>query len=73
MAKHVRISLDEEEMLLLIFEGLIDIPRPTGMTNQQAIADIERGDPLLLPGLLRAARNMGQYFVQQVEDGRREQ
>jgi hypothetical protein len=62
---------NERELVVCLFEAMMEIKRPATMTWQQAFAEIENNSPHSFEACRRMARAAMQYFAKQVGEAGR--
>jgi len=69
--QHV-VSLDERELALILFEAMMEVPRPPGMALGDCLDAIEQHDPQMIEELQRMSQAALKYVIRQMKDGKLE-
>ena len=69
--QHV-VSFDERELALILFEAMMEVPRPPGMALADCLDAIEEHDQQLIEELQRMSQAALKYVIGQLKAGRLE-
>ena len=69
--QHV-VCFDERELALVLFEAMMEVPRPPDMALADCLDAIEQHDPQMVEELRRMSHAALTYVVRQLKDGRLE-
>ena len=69
--QHV-VSLDERELALILFEAMMEVPRPPDMALADCLDAIEQHDPQMIEELQRMSQAALKYVIRQMKDGKLE-
>jgi hypothetical protein len=56
------VTFDVADLVVTMFEGLMDLKQPHGQTREEGRAMIEETDPALYESLLRASHHVMEYL-----------
>lgn len=60
-------TFDEKDLQLVLFEALMGLKRPPGISRDEALASIERQNPAVAEGLGRAASATMHWIVERLQ------
>ena len=63
------VALDEAEMAVVVMQALIEAKAPAGLSAQEACAEVEQHNPVLLEDARRVVRALMTYWRDKVNAG----